>query len=192
MSEDPADGFRLIGEAYVHGIMYGEALANGPLQYERMEVHWWSWDGNRILSRDNLKPYFIGTYSSHSVTQMNLKMSEFHISEVPCNKEPRLEWGNSTCGTIIATLISETCLKQEDNESSKDKRTRKLWKCGSHIQVFYKRCRAEGGLQQTITMKFWVSRKIAQKTKSKLHIGDFPLLYIQIETAGHLSRKLEK
>lgn len=39
ISESPADGFKLIGEVYVHGIMYGEAVANGPPEYKRIEVH---------------------------------------------------------------------------------------------------------------------------------------------------------
>ena len=39
ISSDPADGLRLVGEAYVHGIMYGEALENGPLEFGRIQVH---------------------------------------------------------------------------------------------------------------------------------------------------------
>jgi hypothetical protein len=30
ISENPADGFKLVREAYVNGIMYGEALSAGP------------------------------------------------------------------------------------------------------------------------------------------------------------------
>lgn len=39
VSGDRKDRFRLIGEAYVHGVMYGEALAKGPVKFERMEIH---------------------------------------------------------------------------------------------------------------------------------------------------------
>ncbi len=39
VSENPADGFKVIGEVYVHGIMYGEALLAGPVNFERMEIH---------------------------------------------------------------------------------------------------------------------------------------------------------
>jgi hypothetical protein len=35
VSENSKDGFRLIGEAYVHGVMYGEALAKGTVKFER-------------------------------------------------------------------------------------------------------------------------------------------------------------
>jgi hypothetical protein len=39
LSKNPADGFKLVGEVYVHGIMYGEALAAGPVNFERMDIH---------------------------------------------------------------------------------------------------------------------------------------------------------
>jgi hypothetical protein len=38
-SENPANRLKLIGEAYVHGIMYGEALTAGPVEFERMGIH---------------------------------------------------------------------------------------------------------------------------------------------------------
>lgn len=39
LSENPDDGYIFVGEVYVHGIMYGEALAAGPVHFERMEIH---------------------------------------------------------------------------------------------------------------------------------------------------------
>jgi hypothetical protein len=39
VSENLADGFKLVGEVYLHGVMHGEALSKGPIKFERMEIH---------------------------------------------------------------------------------------------------------------------------------------------------------